>query len=47
LGRRIDSGDATLDELESAADAMGACTPFSGRQEMLEAMVNDVMYAAT
>ena len=46
LGTRIACGETTLAELEAAASAEGDCVPFSGRQEMLEAMVNDIMYAA-
>ncbi|MCH2138117.1 MAG: xylose isomerase [Phycisphaerales bacterium] len=47
LGEDILSGNATLASLEVHAATVGETRPFSGRQEMLEAIWNDVVFAAT
>ncbi len=45
LGKRIRSGGATLTELAEKADALGAPKlPGSGRQEYLEAVVNQILF---
>ena len=45
LGKRIRSGGATLTELAERADALGAPKlPGSGRQEYLEAVVNQILF---
>lgn len=43
LGMRIASGGATLGECASEARTLADTTPASGRQEMLEAIVNDML----
>ncbi|MBR6918007.1 MAG: xylose isomerase [Clostridia bacterium] len=45
LGQKIRSGKATLEELASRADALGAPSlPGSGRQEYLEGVVNQILF---
>jgi len=45
LGKRILSGEATLEELFAYAEQKGATAlPGSGRQEMLESVVNSVLF---
>ena len=45
LGKRILSGEATLEELFAYAEKKGAADlPGSGRQEMLESVVNSVLF---
>jgi xylose isomerase len=46
LGKRVMSGGGSLTELEAQAESGGEPTAVSGRQEMLEAIWNDVMLAA-
>ena len=45
IGAKIRAGEATLEELAAYADEMGAPElPGSGRQEYLEAVVNNIMF---
>ena len=45
IGAKIRSGEATLEELAAYAENMGAPElPGSGRQEYLEAIVNNVLF---
>ena len=45
IGARIRSGEATLEELAAYAEEMGApALPGSGRQEYLEAVVNNILF---
>jgi xylose isomerase len=45
IGAKIKSGEATLEELASYAENMGAPTlPESGRQEYLEGVVNSILF---
>ena len=45
IGRRIDSGEATLAELAAYAEALGkTAIPDSGRAEYLESIVNSVLF---
>ena len=45
LGQRIRGGKATLAELASRADELGApALPGSGRQEYLESVVNQILF---
>ncbi len=45
IGARIRSGEATLEELAAYAEEMGKPElPGSGRQEYLEAVINQIMY---
>lgn len=47
IGKRIVDGEATMEELEAYALQMGdVTTNLSGRQEYLEAVVNDVLFGA-
>lgn len=41
LGQKVESGNATLEELEAAAIAAGEPKLVSGRQEMLENLINE------
>ena len=43
LGRRIESGDASLDELAAHASRTGEPSMESGRQEMLESIINSMI----
>ena len=45
IGAKIRAGEATLEELAAYAEEMGApALPGSGRQEYLEAVVNNIMF---
>jgi len=45
IGAKIRSGEATLEELAAYAEEMGApALPGSGRQEYLEAIVNNILF---
>lgn len=45
LGRKILSGNATLEEIAKYAEEKGECPlPGSGKQEGLEAIVNSVLF---
>ena len=45
IGARIRSGEATLEELADYAEKMGApALPGSGKQEYLEAIVNNILF---
>lgn len=45
IGKKIISGNTSLKELAEYADKLGACRiPSSGRQEMLESVMNEVMF---
>ncbi|MDR2504675.1 MAG: xylose isomerase, partial [Oscillospiraceae bacterium] len=45
LGKKVRSGSATLEELAAIAAEKGApALPESGRQELLESVLNQVMF---
>ena len=45
IGAKIRSGETSLEELAAYAEAMGAPElPGSGRQEYLEAVVNNILF---
>ena len=47
IGAKIRSGEATLEELAAYAEEMGApALPGSGRQEYLEAVVNNILFCS-
>jgi xylose isomerase len=43
IGETITSGKATFESLEKHALSLGSVLPASGRQEMLENLINDYM----
>ncbi|MBE6563483.1 MAG: xylose isomerase [Ruminococcaceae bacterium] len=48
IGAKIVSGEATLEELAAHAAELGKCsTPGSGRQEMLQSVVNSILFGET
>jgi xylose isomerase len=43
LGRKVEAGEATLEELEAAAKAGGEPVQRSGKQELFEMVLNGYM----